>query len=198
MEIGAYACEKSTRQTWYINNEGFVQLRKLAIDTEATDGYMAPLCVAEGDTDRPYLHIAICDAYKKFKVDAPLQLVSMSSGALVDKNTGKCVQLAADVREPGALLNLGICRSKPDGTAVDEQTFELLGTGEIKSKVQDMCLTAGWPMLSGAAFKDPTGQIVSVIMNEASIDSSITISDKSKGDLHIGINARAIQTVIYK
>jgi hypothetical protein len=206
MEVGSFTCEKSIRQQWYLNSNGFLQLLRDAIDTEAKDGYLAPLCIGAGDEDRPFLHIVICDAYTKYdEVAPPLRFESTEAGQLVDKASGLCLQLAADVREPGALLNVGPClyeknpeRGFDDNVPVDYQTFHLNhATGEIVSRVQDMCVTAGWPLLTGAAFKDPEGSTVVVLMNEAAKDTAVVISDKVRGDIHFGINGRSIQTIVY-
>ena len=41
MEVGMYSCEKSIRQMWMLNANSSLELFTTAIDTEATDGYMA-------------------------------------------------------------------------------------------------------------------------------------------------------------
>ena len=41
MEVGMYSCEKSIRQMWKLNANSSLELFTTAIDTEATDGYMA-------------------------------------------------------------------------------------------------------------------------------------------------------------
>ena len=38
-----YECERSIRQRWMLNKEGMLELYNVAIDTEATDGYVGPL-----------------------------------------------------------------------------------------------------------------------------------------------------------
>ena len=60
-----------------------------------------------------------------------------------------------------------------------------------------MCLTAGWPFLTAAAFRDTHSRTVVVAMNEADADTHIILSDAAKGDLWFGINGHAIQTIIY-
>lgn len=67
----------------------------------------------------------------------------------------------------------------------------------MKSKVADMCITAGWPMLTSAAFKDPAGRVVLVLLNEATDSTEVVLRDSIQGDMKLGINARSMQTVIY-
>lgn len=72
-----------------------------------------------------------------------------------------------------------------------------LWIGEVISKVGDMCVTAGWPMLTSAAFKDPEGQTVVVLLNEATVSTEIILKDSVKGSMKFGINSRSMQTIIY-
>ena len=65
------------------------------------------------------------------------------------------------------------------------------------SKVADMCLTAGWPMLTSAAFVDIEQRTVVVLLNEATVSTEIVIKDSVHGNMKHGINARSMQTVIY-
>lgn len=67
----------------------------------------------------------------------------------------------------------------------------------MKSKVGDMCLTAGWPMLTSAAFVDTDAKTVVIILNEATVSTEIVIKDSIRGNMKHGINARSMQTVIY-
>jgi hypothetical protein len=108
MEIGMYSCEKSIRQMWRLNSNSSLELFTTAIDTEATDGYMAQVCIGPGDPNRPYLTIIICEGAAR----ASLVLTPTSAGQLVDLDSGLCVTLAGGVREPGALLNLSPCLPK--------------------------------------------------------------------------------------
>jgi hypothetical protein len=108
MEIGMYSCEKSIRQMWRMNSNHSLELYTTAIDTEATDGYMAQVCIGPGDPNRPFLTIIICEGAAR----AALVLRPTSAGQLVDSESGLCVTLAGGVREPGALLNLSPCLPK--------------------------------------------------------------------------------------
>jgi Glycosyl hydrolase family 30 beta sandwich domain len=60
-----------------------------------------------------------------------------------------------------------------------------------------MCITAGWPMLTSAAFKDPEGKVVLVLLNEATDSTEVILKDSIRGDMKLGINARSMQTIIY-
>lgn len=103
-----YSCEKSVRQMWRLNSNSSLELFTTAIDTEATDGYIAQVCIGPGDPNRPYLTIIICEGASR----ASLVLTPTSAGQLVDLDSGLCVTLAGGVREPGALLNLSQCLPK--------------------------------------------------------------------------------------
>ena len=69
--------------------------------------------------------------------------------------------------------------------------------GEVISKVGDMCITAGWPMLTSAAFKDPEGQTIVILLNEATASTEIVLKDSLKGFMKFGINSRSMQTIVY-
>jgi hypothetical protein len=61
-----------------------------------------------------------------------------------------------------------------------------------------MCLTAGWPFLTAAAFVDTDERVVVVVMNEATKSTSITLTDSTRTDnLRFGISATSIQTIVY-
>ena len=93
---------------WRLNSNSSLELSSKAIDTEATDGYIAQVCIGPGDPNRPYLTIIICEGASR----ASLVLTPTSAGQLVDLESGLCVTLAGGVREPGALLNLSPCLPK--------------------------------------------------------------------------------------
>merc|ERR1712146_178992 len=103
---------------------------------------------------------------------------------------------AEGVREAGALLELQECIKSSTlhqkGLPRDHQQFVYdAKTGEIKLStfVGDMCLTSGWPFLTGVAFEsDDEGTVTVVVMNEASQDTKITLTDSVKGTGWFGIN----------
>lgn len=101
------------------------------------------------------------------------------------------------------LLFYGACFSVPHIRLQRLSSFNLLSIafslwiGEVISKVGDMCITAGWPMLTSAAFKDPEGQTVVVLLNEATVSTEIILKDSVKGSMKFGINSRSMQTIIY-
>ena len=41
-------------------------------------------------------------------------------------------------------------------------TLNYIILGELKSSVQDLCVTAGWPFLTGVSFVNPEGETVVV------------------------------------
>lgn len=195
VELGAFACEQSSRQVWKFNSDRAIELRALAKDSEAKDGYMARLCISGGDASRPYLHAVICEKgqYPALKVAR-----IASSGLWIDENSGKCLALAGGVSEPGALLELAPCASSH--TVKDHQQFTLdITTGEIKvqSSKGPLCLTAGWPFLTGVAFQDPKGKTVAIVMNEADASTRIILSDKDKGVAWLGMPPKSIQTLMF-
>ena len=146
---------------------------------------------------------------------------------LVDKASGKCLGLAEGVRERGALLELQDClvssrsgkaghgQEGEGGSAWHQQFLYTPETGEIKVRApnaagagagvgaeegggEEMCLTAGWPFLTGVAFRSPhQGTMSLVVMNEAAKDTKITLVDTVKGTSWFGINGRSIQTIVY-
>jgi len=68
----------------------------------------------------------------------------------------------------------------------------------ICCRVRSLCLTAGWPMLTGAAFTDPsTGKVAAVLLNEAEVDVDVVLRDAVKGDVTFGINGQSMQTIVY-
>lgn len=201
VELGAFACEKSSRQQWKFNSDHALELKNLAADSEATDGYMAPLCAAPGNSDRPFLKVSICDAKPAKGYAAPLHITRMaSSGLWLDETSGKCLALAGGVSEPGALLELQACASSLSALREHQQfTFDP-NTGEVRipSASGRLCLTAGWPFLTGVAFKQPQRKkTVVVVMNEAAVDSKVILSDTSAGAAWFGIPAKSIQTIVY-
>jgi hypothetical protein len=233
VEIGMYACERSVRQTWRIvlpmdvNSEisvgplatspGRLQLATAALTQDVTYAGTVHLCVAQSARlpARSALRLADCtDTRAVF-----LHVTQNDLGQMVDADTKQCLSFIGDVREPGALLELAACQtvSAQEGSqattprAVDSQLFAVdASTGEITApKVdRDLCLTAGWPFFSAAAFTRAaipanheltSVEITSiVVMNEASVSTPLVLFDKERGQhLRLDIRARAVQTVVF-
>lgn len=127
MEVGMYNCEKSTRQMWRLNSNSSLELFTTAIDTEATDGYMAQVCIGPGDSNRPFLTIIICEGAAR----ASLVLTHTSAGQLIEQQSSMCVTLVGGVGEPGALLNLSPCEPKyPAAVPISTRLEGLRGEGD--------------------------------------------------------------------
>jgi hypothetical protein len=144
--------------------------------------------------------------------------------ALKDEMTGKCVTVADGVQEAGALLTLEDCQDENninnnnDKNNFHSQQFYINdATGEItvsfrkkQQKRDELCLTAGWPFLTGVTVQLPAeeeqkngpavegGSIVTVIMNEAHIATTLNVVDLEKDKMFsLEIPGRAMQTIVY-
>lgn len=221
MEVQAWPCEESTRQQWKLedaegNERGTIRLDQ-PLRWVAEDGKKMSTHLCFGGTkgwmpDRPYISLVNCDpedpAYEEHR---PLEfVVDQHHRFLVEKESGKCLGLAEGVREAGALLELQKCivatnsrhESKGGSMERDHQQFHYNAkTGEIQLSTAfagEMCLTSGWPLLTGVAFESEDERSVAVVvMNEASQDTKITLTDSVKGTGWFGINGRSIQTIMY-
>jgi hypothetical protein len=143
---------------------------------------------------------------------------------LKDEMTGKCVTVADGVQEAGALLTLEGCQDENNINNNNEknnyhsQQFYINdATGEItvsfrnkEQKKDELCLTAGWPFLTGVTVQLPAeeeqkngpavegGSIVTVIMNEAHIATTLNVIDLEKDKMFsLEIPGRAMQTIVY-
>lgn len=193
LQVGMYSCEKSVRQMWKIDSKnGVIGFYHYMKDAKSKD---PDLCVAAGTESVAHIRLVDC-SYKKAQL---LRVFMNEVGQLVDATTGMCVGLNGDVREPGALLDLFPCIGKDSKHSNDHQIFSVdKKTGEIKSKVMDMCMTANWPLLNSVAFTTLQMKTVVVVMNEADIPATVVLSDGTKkGDFGFAIDARSIQTLIY-
>ena len=201
VELGAFACEHSSRQQWKFNADKALELRDTAFDSEATDGYRARLCASPGDPAgmRPYLHVVVCDAKPAKGYSQPLRLARLaSSGMWLDEVSGKCLGLAGGVSEPGALLELQPCASSLSAYKDHQQFYFDANTGEVRVGAGlGLCLTVGWPFLTGAAFRDPNKKTVVVLLNEADADTKVILADADKGEAWFPVPAKAIQTIVY-
>lgn len=221
MEVQAWPCEESTRQQWKLEdahgNEESTIILDQPLSWVAEDGKKMSTHLCFGGTkgwmpDRPYISLVNCDPNDPTYEDhMPLEfVVDQHHRFLVEMSSGKCLGLAEGVREAGALLELQECivmtnsrhESKEEGTQRDHQQFHHdAETGEIKLSTGfagEMCLTSGWPFLTGVAFEsEDLGTATVVVMNEASQDTKITLTDSVKGTGWFGINGRSMQTIIY-
>lgn len=204
IELRLFACEKSSRQSWSINsvNHTVALTNTAVVVNEGHADSSVNLCIGRPFKNKVNLKLSVCDS----AISGVLQLHHTSSDQLKDIKTGLCVEVADGIREPGALLHLARCISNSDKSSSESsflhQRFTISSNGEIKSKVEDMCVTAGWPFLTGVAFKHLKEGIldetVVVLMNEASVETEYLLYDKYiNKELRLGINARSIQTIVY-
>jgi len=183
---------------WTIDAEtATIRLSTLALTQDVTYNGKVRLCISQGNIDRPVLHIADCtDSRPSTKL---LVVHANAAGQLRDKETGLCVSLKGDVREPGALLELTECTTSSH--VVAHQVFvHNTTTGLITApRVYDeLCLTAGWPFLTAVAFKTPNEETAVVVMNEASTATSIALFDAARSEYFgFAIHGRSIQTLTY-
>jgi glucosylceramidase len=189
-EAGMYACEKSPRQVWKLTTLGLLAL----VHPSEQDNTVFELCVASGGLeDRPFVRMVYCsvDSYSQ-----PMKVARVGDNHLMDSETGLCFGLAGDSVESGTLLEV-----KPCDPADARQRFVVdPKTGEVKAEVgDDLCLTAGWPFLSGIAVTDGVDSTSIVVMNEAPVDTEVVLHDAVRDQFALlGINARSIQTIVYK
>lgn len=220
MEVQAWACEESTRQQWKLQDvhgmegeEGGSIALKQALKWVGEDGAKMSTHLCFGGTtgwmpDRPYISLVNCDPNDNaYDSHPPLEfVVDQHHNFLVEKGSGRCLGLAEGVRESGALLELQECvvsstRRLKNAPSRDHQQFVYdAKTGEIKVSTftGEMCLTSGWPFLTGVAFESEDERTATVVvMNEASQDTKITLTDSVKGTGWFGINGRSMQTITY-
>lgn len=198
-EVQIFDCEKSTRQQWTLSSNGTIGLLKLATDGFSQWSKLVNLCLAgHGKRRREYLQLQECPEYT-IKDDV-LTLNFNSNDQIVELTTGLCVEVANGLSVPGGLLKLSTCLDSASSKYIDQLfTFNVV-TGEIVTKAgAGLCLTAGWPFLTGFAFQNPVKtETVIVVMNEANTSTNIILNDKKENkNLRFGINERAIQTIIY-
>jgi len=83
----------------------------------------------------------------------------------------------------------------------DDQYFTMIvSTGEIHAltATNPICMTGGWPFLSSVSFVTEDNQHVSIIMNEASVGTTVTFIDVTRENVaEIPILPRSIQTIVY-
>jgi len=141
--------------------------------------------VAEEDS-RP-LHISFSPFDEKKNKEKKHELLH---GQLVNKATSMCITLADGVKENGALLVLQKCLSstkrdqgdlEAQAWVYDHRNGELTALGRDSSSKKtsnsrnrhELCITAGWPMLTGVAFEVPPRRLSAKEIEE--------IEERSKG-----------------
>jgi glucosylceramidase len=187
-EAGLFSCERSSRQMWRLTSEGLLALTLQSVQ----DGMLMDLCIAAGQGDRPFLRMVYCTGSKDSE---PIKVALVDGSRLVEAESGLCFGVVSSVTESGALLELAVCSEKDT-----RQRFSVDSkSGEVRASVGlDLCLTAGWPLLAGVSFINGD-ETVTVLINEASTDTEVVLHDVVRNEyIKFGINARSVQTILYK
>eukprot|EP00605_Chrysophyceae_sp_TOSAG23-4_P000227 GSChrysophyteH1.ASY1.ANO1.264.1 assembled CDS len=210
-ELSAWGCERSTRQMWKFSDEGYLELRTEVIDQEATYHRDSEI-LAEKMQNNPETKTA--DSNERGKDYSPIRKHELLHGQLVDKATSMCITLADGVKENGALLVLQKCLSstkrdqgdlEAQAWVYDHRNGELTALGRDSSSKKtsnsrnrhELCITAGWPMLTGVAFEVSSRKIALVLLNEADAGTQVVLQDSKQGSVWFGISGRSMQTVLY-
>lgn len=181
---------------------------------ESSEVPLVDYCLSRGEGDREFLTIWECPPITAKKNDIRsekallLQLVPFQS----EKANTQYVQLRYDLvlnedssisycvtlRPSGTgLLELKSCSSDD----VNQQWTYHTDTGEMKSyrlDSRDSCITAGWPYLSATGYLTPSNQIAMVIMNEAPVDTYVTLRDIStRRAMVLALHSHSIETVVF-
>lgn len=207
VELGMFACEASARQIWQIDSIGRIVLRNPSVPDWDSASNSTVLCAAHGNSNRNYFRAADCSNSNERLLKVYLQ---PDTHKVVDLDSGLCLSLAADIRDPGALLDLTPCI--PADRSADHQLFALSRAGEIRSLApgigpDGLCMTAGWPFLTAVAFNTPEevegdgGATAVVLMNEAPAATTLVLHRTSaqgqEEGLEIAVPRRSILTVLF-
>jgi hypothetical protein len=174
-------------------------------------------CLSKGDAERDYLTIWECPPITTQKddsrVDRALSFVMLPSPS--KKADLQILQLRYDMKPPGAAAGVtipycvtlsasgsGLLQLKPcSAQDANQRWVHRPSTGEIRSARsdrQDHCVTAGWPYLSSTAYLTPSNQVAVVVMNEAPVDTYVTLTDAStKSEMVVALHAHAIETIVF-
>ena len=123
VEVQMWPCEKSTRQQWRLDAKSASGDSLIALQQELTwaqndeagkkTEMSARLCLGGANgwmPDRPYLSLVDCNTSAVGADEhPPMRVALQADGYLVETSTGKCVGLAEDSMEAGALLGLLDC-----------------------------------------------------------------------------------------
>lgn len=169
-------------------------------------------CLSKGDSQRDYLTIWECPPITAKSDDPRLQraLTFSMIPFQSEKSNVRYVQLRYDLTINNdssipycvTLTQSGLLRLKSCSTQdINQQWIYHLNTGEIRSyhsSHKNYCLTAGWPYLSSTGYLTPTNEIVLVVMNEAPLDTYVTLRDLSTHSaMRVAIHSHSIETILF-
>jgi glucosylceramidase len=200
-EVQIFPCERSTRQQWvYVPANKTLGMMKITTDGFSQWSRIINLCLSSsGPYLRQYLKVDMCPDYGV--AENVLKVEFTPQGQIKDLATGYCVEVADGNTVGGGLLQLAPCRDALATNYVDQIWDFNHHTGEITTRHRNLCLTAGWPFLTGIAFMSETGmdaRVTVIVMNEADISTEVILTDTKSGkDIRFGISDRSIQTIIY-
>jgi hypothetical protein len=193
----------------------------LLSEKESMAAPLVEYCLSRGEGEREFLTIWECPPITAKKDDIRsekallFQLVPLQSGKAGATAGIQYVQLRYDlvlneessisycatlVPSSAGLVHLKSCSSHDE----NQQWAFHTDTGEIRSHrpdSRDSCLTAGWPYLSATGYLTPSNQIAVVLMNEAPVDTYITLRARSSTHGHramvVAIHSHSIETVVF-
>lgn len=179
-----------------------------------TDTPLVEYCLSRGEGEREFLTIWECPPITAKKDDirsekallvklvpfqsekANIQYVQLRYD--LELNEDSSISYCVTLHPSGSLLELKSCSSGD----VNQQWAYHTDTGEIKSHRKDSknsCVTAGWPYLSATGYVTPSNQIAMVIMNEAPVDTYVTLRDTSTHrTMVLALHSHSIETVVFK
>mmetsp|Transcript_5326 Transcript_5326/g.15516 ORF Transcript_5326/g.15516 Transcript_5326/m.15516 type:complete len:892 (-) Transcript_5326:169-2844(-) len=213
MEVTAWPCEGSTRQSWTLNPEG--QFRVFGHDwlgnptssclgkkeDDDFDGLLLTECEAsEEDGREPF---GIYEIKEKEGREGTVNIV------LKNGDGGK--EVSCIVLQPlrngggalgprgGAQINIGACNAPAAEWSYNAKTGEIL-SHHFADYGGEVCLTTGWPFLQVGAFQTPTaeeGKAV-ILLNEAGETANFVLRDgNGKAIVASSIPAHSIQTILF-
>lgn len=182
--LSVWNCDRSSRQAWK-----FSLGRHLSLN----DGSNEPLCIAGENSDvSSSAYLVNCT----YTYTTGAGVYSFIGNHLVAEN-GLCLTTSiismADMPAGGAPVMLAPCQ----GLLHQSWDYDA-DTHEIRSWVDQRCITAGWPFVQSVAARTPTGKTVVVVVNEA--DEEVALSIRDTDDhvvVSVDIPERSIQTYIY-
>jgi hypothetical protein len=185
------------------------------------DKSLVEFCLSRGDAERDYLTVWECPPVTSEKDDprAARALAFAMLPSPTKKTDRQTLQLRYDLYPPGATNGVsipycvtlapdsGLLQLKPcSAQSVNQQWVYRPGTGEIQSARPDRmdhCVTAGWPYLSATGYLTPSNQVAVVVMNEAPVDTYLTLrqasaeSESTAPAMVVALHAHAIETIVF-